>query len=134
MDMNRNNRGIREFYKGNTQTNRIFEGSATILLLFFGLHKCFCVLCCKKNMNHTSKVSSTQYVTSRHLVSNPNKEKRKHVHYISCVCYMQKTDKGGFPISLLICRFGMVQYYTIKFTCQISKVVSNSQQYKNDIP
>ena len=49
-------------------------------------------------------------MTSRHLVSNPNKEKRKHVHYISCVCYMQKTDKGGFPISKLICRFGMMQY------------------------
>ena len=47
-----------------------------------------------KNKNHTSKTFSTQCVTSRHLVSNPNKEKRKHVHYISCVCYMQKTDKG----------------------------------------
>ena len=81
-----------------------------------------------RNENNPSEIFSTQYMTSRHLVSNPNKEKRKHVHYISCVCYMQKTDKGGFPISKLICRFGMMQYkiHTIKFTCQISKVVSNS--------
>ena len=89
-------------------------GLNTITLLYCGVQKFLCVA--KKN--HTSKISSTQYVTSRHLVSNPNKEKRKHVHYISCVCYMQKTDKGGFPISKLICRFGMVQYYR-RFTCQI---------------